>query len=238
MANDLQTTTGAPIVELMRLTTPLISSALADSPYATAGQPRWRPEWALRVFERENVNPAILRAETDRALTPVAVDWLADRLRLLWKSSAMSGSLDATAWLHETTRLLRDLPQSVLAWAIDEAVRKSERGFMPTVGEIRVIAEPMAETLRRNLRRLEAVCSPGKPTEEGPLPKDQRCTPEEAAEIRRACGIKYDDDAATRHADWIPVEQRAAPTREDYLRWGIDPDAPEDPTPTTQEIAA
>ncbi len=234
MATDLQTTEARALVDPTRLTTPLIASALADSPYASAGV-RWQPDWALRVFERENVNVPELRAATAAALAPVKIDWLADRLKLLWKSSSPSGSLDATAWLHETTRLLRDLPQSVLAWSIDEAIRKSERGFMPSVGEIRAIAEPMVYKLRGNLRRLEACCQPMRPEPEKPLSKEERCTPEQAAEVRKACGIKFEDEPMQRGADYIPVEQRRAPTREEYLAMGV---APEDlPTPP-QEMAA
>lgn len=161
-------------------------------------------------------------AAYDQALAPVPTEWLAERLRLLWKSSPVNGSLDATAWVHETGRLLMDIPQDILATAIDEAVKKSERGFMPTIGEIRKIAEPRLRDLRLERWRLEQVVAHEEPKTAEPEP---RCTPEEADRIRREVGIKYPDDGATRPADYIPVEQRTAPDREWYLRHGYDPDA-------------
>jgi len=91
-------------------------------------------------------------------LQPVAVEWLADRLGLMW--NAMGHSRDpgvATAWLHETTRLLSDIPGDIAADAIDEAVKASERGFMPSVGEIRKFADPMVAKRKRALVRLNAV---------------------------------------------------------------------------------
>jgi hypothetical protein len=56
-----------------------------------------------------------------------------------------------------------------------------------------------------------------------PLPTEERCTPEQAAEIIKRAGLKLDPDHRERSADYIPVEQRPAPTAEDYKRWGIDP---------------
>lgn len=112
----------------------------------------------MRDGQLGNVPVCIARLEA--ALQPVAFDWLVDRLGLLW--NAMGHSRDpkvSAAWLHETTRLLSDLPGDIAADAIDEAVKHSERGFMPSVGEIRKIADPMVAKRKRALVRLNAVVS-------------------------------------------------------------------------------
>lgn len=212
MGTELQTGTQSPIAELMRLTTPLVSSALVGEV--------WNPEWGRRVFDREQIDVKPLIVAHDNALRPVVRDWLADRLRLLWKSSTPSSGLDATAWLHETARLLGDIPQDILAVAIDDAVRKSERGFMPSVGEIRAFAEPQLKRRKLHCWRLKQIAAL---EPEPPLPQNERCTPAQAAEIRKAAGIRYDDDGREKSADWIPVEQRTNPTRADYIVWGVDP---------------
>lgn len=209
MANDLQTISSAPIAELTRLMSPLVSSALVGS--------SWQPEWGRRVFDREGVDVPALIAAHKAALRPASPDWLADRLNLLWKSSPVAGSLDATAWLHETTRLLCDIPREILADAIDEAVRKSERGFMPAIGEIRAIAEPRLSRLKLHHGRLKAIAAlePSKT-----LAPEDRCTPEQAKAIRDSIGLKIEEDTPLRAHSGPPT----APTREDYIRWGVDPD--------------
>lgn len=211
MGMELQTVTEGPITALTRLMTRTVSSALVGG--------YWTVERAsLDLGKAEADVPALVAAHA-RALAPAAKEWLADRLWLLWKSSPIKPQVEAKAWLHETGRLLRDLPQDILATAIDEAVMKSERGFMPTVGEVRAIADPRFR--ERNLAkwRLEQVRSyKGREN----LATDRRCTPEEAAVIRKEVGILYDDEPVQRE-NWIPVEQRQAPTREDYIAWGVDP---------------
>lgn len=126
--------------------------ALADNPYANGP---WDVHQAAKKFHPAAL-PRLIAAH-DAALSPVSGDWLQKRLRLLWKSSTPAGSLDATAWLHETGRLLSDLPQDILAEAIDQAVMQSERGFMPSVGQIRAIAEPRLRDRQRAAARLAAI---------------------------------------------------------------------------------
>lgn len=178
----------------------------------------WAPGQARNQLESLHVNLPALHADLNKALAPVSVDWLQMRLRLMWKSCNPGGGLDATAWLHETGRLLSDLPQDILAEAIDAAVRASARGFMPSVGEIRAYAEQRLRERRQQEWRVSEVM---KFSTSAPLAKEDRCTPEEAERIRKAAGIRYDDDGREKPANWIPVEQRTAPIREDYIRWGI-----------------
>lgn len=227
MANDL-TTTETPLVtaEPMRLTSPLVSSALRD--YAG----RWQAHEARRVFDREQVDVPALITDHERALTPVASDWLQRRLRVLWKSSAIGGSLDATAWLHETGRLLSDLPHDIVAWAIDETVKKSERGFLPSVGEIRTFADPKLLERRRFLGRLKLVRDANEPSKPKPLPPEERCTPEQAREIMRQCGIEPEETDASREAYRVRRGPPRAPDRQWYLDNGV---APEDLPPNMRD---
>lgn len=171
------------------MTLPVIS-ALADS----GGE--WSREHAIRVLNREGLEPAALLAQLTEGTKPVATEWLAERLKVLWKSSTPSGSLDAKAWLHETGRLLMDLPGDIVSRAIDEAVMGSLRGFMPTVGEIRAIAVPRFEERKRQAARMRAVVHgdlgrpryPWEPVERE-IAEEDLCTPEEAAEILRTLKV-------------------------------------------------
>lgn len=93
-----------------------------------------------------------------RALDPVDPEWLGDRLSLMWLAMGHSKSSEvATAWLSENTRLLLDLPADILADALDQAIKESDRGFMPPVGAIRKIADPMFDKRRRAAARLRAM---------------------------------------------------------------------------------
>lgn len=148
----------------------------------------WDVGQGLRELRRDgqlgNVPICISRLET--ALQPVPADWLVDRLGLMW--NAMGHSRDAgvaTAWLHETTRLLADLPGDIVADAIDEAIKASDRGFMPSVGEIRKIAEPLVAKRKRALARLNAVVNyQAKKPEEV-----ERPTSQQIADILRQTGF-------------------------------------------------
>jgi hypothetical protein len=210
------------------LTTPLVSSALRD----WGG--RWDPADARRVFDRERVDVPALIADHERAMAPTPSDWLQMRLRLLWKSCAVSGSIDATAWLHETGRLLMDIPLDILAPAIDEAVRKSERGFLPSVGEIRAIAEPLLLDRRRNLGRLKLILG-AEPARKTAMAPEDRCTPEQAREIMRQCGIEPEETDESREAYRVRRGPPRAPDRQWYLDNGV---APEDLPDSMKDQAA
>jgi hypothetical protein len=167
----------------------------------------WHPEWGRRVFDREQIDTTPLIAAHEAALAPPTQDWLAARLTQLWKSTTPSGSLDAKSWLHETGRLLMDIPRDILSFAIDEAMRQSVRGFTPSVGEIRAIADPQLKRRKLHCWRLKKI---DRLKPEPPLSESERCTPEQAEEIRKAAGIKYEDDRAK--PDWIP-------TRDSMPQW-------------------
>lgn len=167
----------------------------------------WTPGLAKRELERAGIDQQQLLAELTDANRPTSRDWLQKRLRLLWKSSTPAGSLDATAWLHETGRLLADLPQDILAAAIDTAVMQSVRGFMPSVGEIRAIAEPHARLRRLQEDRLRAAMEWTPPV---PVPTEPTCTPEEAAAILAEEGIKLAER---------PLQTQ--PTLADYIGLGL-----------------
>lgn len=63
------------------------------------------------------------------------------------------------AWLAETGRLLWDLPHDILAQAIDEAIKRADRGFMPAVGQIRAVADPIIAQRREQSARLDAMAA-------------------------------------------------------------------------------
>lgn len=91
-----------------------------------------------------------LAADATAALAPVEAAPLIDRLTLLGMSMANGRDrAQIDAWLHETVRLLSDLPQGVLFEAIDECVKEPGRVFVPSVGEIR---EKASDRLRRQER--------------------------------------------------------------------------------------
>lgn len=174
MGNELQTVehTG----ELTTLTKPPYVSALHDF------MGRWEPEAARREMVRHRIDVPAMLAQHRQAMAPSPTDWLQKRLRLLWKSMNPGGGLDAAAWLHETGRLLQDIPQDILGEAIDDAIRNG-KGYMPSVGEIRQQANAALVARKTQLLRLEILSRlPDKPVAKS----EPRCTPEEAKAIREA----------------------------------------------------
>jgi hypothetical protein len=157
------------------------------------------------------------------ALQPVNGDWLTDRLSTMQLAcTATSGWSDAraTAWLHETQRLLADLPHDIVASAIDQAVVQSGRGFLPSVGEIRAIADPRFDDRRRVLRRLESVAALPAP---GTAAKPAAITPpteEEREAIKAEFGLTTAPYGALPKLFAGPAR---TPTREDYIALGVDP---------------
>lgn len=137
--------------------------AMADRAFVFDSSPVWSPEHAVTVLEAKGAT-ASLMAEVSRikaSTAPVPRGWLADRLTALWtmfmasRREANSGSV--TIWLAEYIRLLDDLPWDIVGLAIDDAVRTSKHGFLPAVGEIRAIADPLVQDRRHLLERMMAV---------------------------------------------------------------------------------
>jgi hypothetical protein len=146
----------------MQYVPPELRLALADRSFVQDGSRRWSPEHALRVLGDERVGavrPAIEALEA--ALLPVERRWLGDRLTLLWTmfmASRTTSDPDAvTIWMAEYIRLLGDLPHDIAEAAIDGAVRGARHGFIPSVGEVRAIADPLLVERQEQLSRLRLV---------------------------------------------------------------------------------
>lgn len=86
-------------------------------------------------------------------------NWMLKRLTVMatqfsiGRTAQDEGAL--TVWLAECYSQLADLPHDIVAAAIDDAIKTRSHGFMPSVGEIRAIAVPLADTRRLQLDRLE-----------------------------------------------------------------------------------
>lgn len=138
---------------------------MADRQFVMDGSPRWSVDHARVVLESNGglaqVNDAL--ASLERASCPAPRDWLGKRLTVLWTlfmaSRTQSDTSAVTVWLGEHLRLLGDLPHDIVALAIDQAVQSSRHGFIPSIGEIRLIAEPLAEERAGLIRRLRLIAA-------------------------------------------------------------------------------
>lgn len=134
------------------------------------------------------------------ACTPVDANRLIDRLTALGMMMAPSRPrAEAAIWLREMARLLGDLPEDILSDAIDAIVKTCK--FLPTVAEIRELADPVMERRRTVAARCDAMArllASGQPIPDLPrfdwreMVKEPEpvCTPEQAAEIMREFGLK------------------------------------------------
>lgn len=207
----------------------LLTDGQWDHPDAVRGIARLKRDGLVDTI------PALSTAAI-AALAPVSTTALVDRLTLLGLS--MPGGKDGpqmSAWLHETGRLLHDLPEDILFNAIDECVKEPGRIFVPTVGEIREkAAGPLRQRERTaaRLRKMAILIEDGEdippaepemkwswPVKEEVFDESTRCTPEEAAAICAEFGLSSTATAmATRH-----LGPAKAPTRADYIALGVDP---------------
>jgi len=136
---------------------PTIASTLADNRFRSTP---WNAADAMfAIVSTDERRQVVDCARAYRAsLTPCPRDWLKRRLSSMALAHGHEKDPDrAAAWLQETGRLLWDLPHDILAYAIDEAIKQSERGFMPAVGQIRAVADPIVSTRREETCRLEAM---------------------------------------------------------------------------------
>ncbi len=155
-------------------------------------------------------------------MKPAEVSWLAKRLELLWGSMPTSGNMTAKAWLHETGRMLKHLPQDILAHAIDEAARQGS-GFVPGAAAILEIADPLHRKRKLHRARLDEIVN-GKPVLEArpwevrdvSMPDEGVCTPEEAQEIMRENGIPLGQHEERRTRGPLRM-----PSVQDYLDMGV-----------------
>ena len=134
-------------------------SVLEDRCYPTGGEPAWTPEWALDFAHSKGIEDQVSDTLTDLAdaMNAAPYDWLTKRLGVLWTMFMVARDVDdraLTVWMAETASLLADIPHDIAAFAIDEAVRKSPHGFIPSVGEIRRHADPLVCARREHIGRL------------------------------------------------------------------------------------
>lgn len=107
--------------------------------------------------------PGQLRSALDtlaESQRPAPRPWMGQRLTVLWNLFNVTRAADEralTAWMMEAARLLGDLPHDIVATAIDGAVRAARHNFMPSVGEIRAIADPLADERAVQVRRLQVM---------------------------------------------------------------------------------
>lgn len=166
-------------------------------------------------------------ARMSAALAPVDHNRLTDRLTALgMMMSPNRPPAEARIWLNEMVRLLGDLPEDILAEAIDGLVKEVK--FLPTCAEIRQRAEAETSKRRRIAAQLDAMrryMESGQPIpeprrwEEPPPREETPCTPEQAAAIMEELGLKSETRAQLR-AHLGPPRK---PTREDYIAMGVDP---------------
>lgn len=191
MAQEISTTVAPASLDLgldpRKWTTPCVISALRGDPQS------WDAKLAKQQLAEQRIDVPTELRRANAALAPVAPDWLAQRLRVLWKSSTPTNSMSAKEWLHETGRLTKHLPQDIVAHAIDEAATTSR--FTPTAADILAVATQILADRKLQRDRLDLLVNGPKrgpyPWEVDRLPPkvEDVCTPEEAAAIKAAFNI-------------------------------------------------
>lgn len=176
----------------------MLGTRYGSDPYASGKK-------ALARAKHEGLLDAIpaLADRAAAALQPVDSKRLLDRLTLLGMTMLHGKSAEEQrAWLHETVRLLSDLPERIVFDAVDSCVKEPGRVFAPTVGEILAKAGPVLERAERqaaNLRQLANLIAEGveipeyEPDPWGrPLnhPEVKPCSGEEADAILREFGLR------------------------------------------------
>jgi len=199
----------------------------------------------LDLDERRQLGAAC--AAVEATLRPIAPEALRQRLTALGMSMAPNRApAEATMWLHEFSRLLGDIPGDILCDAIDQLQRSLK--FLPTVSEIRAIADKELNKRRRVFARLDAM---GRYMESGkPIPaqkaleadakptvmdrRGERMNEAETAELNTilenlgACtryrpdGSRY--EVSKRTPQLVKHGEPQRPTRADYIAWGVDPE--------------
>lgn len=135
---------------------------MADREFVYDGGPTWTAERALDLAARRGVEQFVAteRLALQAAMRPPSPDWLVDRLTIMWTMFMVARQADPRAlavWMAETGSLLGDLPHDIVAHAIDQAIRKSRHGFIPSVGEIRQFADPLVTEREVHIQRLTAM---------------------------------------------------------------------------------
>lgn len=189
--------------------------ALSDN---TAPGERWDVRLGMREIRTAGMVDALPRLADDvrRALVPVRNGWLLKRLALMW--AAMSFAKEdgaAKAWLTETARLLGDIPEDIVAEAIDASIRQATRGFIPAIGEIRRHADPALAKRKQQFARLESLL---RFKESAPAEVEQ-ITPEQLRDTLDKYGFGNVGKGGKRTAD----RELRKPTAADYRAMGVEP---------------
>lgn len=177
------------------------------------------------------------------AITPVNHNRLTDRLTALgMMMSPNRPPAEASVWLAEMARLLKDLPEDLISAAIDECVKTTR--FLPTCSEIRERCEGESDRRQRIFRQIETMIrylESGQPVPQ-PLPPppsskpaepEQPMTAEQAEEVntilaRLNLSTRYRGDGSRYEAERPEQKRRERgpprmPTRQDYINMGVDP---------------
>lgn len=206
-----------------RLSVPrAIASVLSDNQFSLR---EWTAADAVaRLSEIDRQRLTGLADQAAATLSPADGQWLNDRLSTMYLDMSHDTNPDkATVWLHERMRLLGDIPQDILAPAIDEAIKRSERGFLPSVGAIRAIADPQLDERRQKVARLRKMAdaavnaSAPRVTAEPFVP----CSPEDAASIMQEYGIGRMAAEKVRTIDPTRLRGPKSITVEDYVALGL-----------------
>lgn len=198
-----------------------IASAITDNRFSLR---EWTTAVGLeRLSDDDRLRVPAMADRAEATLAPVDRHWLEKRLSTMYLAMAHDRDPDkATAWLHEFIRLLSDLPQDIVGPAIDEAVKKSERGFLPSIGAIRAIADPMVDERKQKVRRLrmmaDAILAPKIQIEQQPF---ERCSGEDATKIMEEAGINRVDPVAPKTIDAHKLRGPKSITVEDYVQLGL-----------------
>ena len=204
-----------------------------------AGEVRWSARQALVEIERAGFADRVpaLSEQLNLSLQPVSPEWLGDRLSLLWLANGTGGTSEnrAAAWLSETARLLGDLPQDIIAKAIDDAVQSATVAFLPGVGTIRAIAEPLLRRRRVAARRLELVANLmfDSSTASGRRPDASRAGPNDTEDRLPPA----EADETNRLMERLGLRQRYRPDGTGY-QLAMDDDAPDGERPVTAAASA
>lgn len=199
-----------------------IASVLSDNQFSLR---EWTAADAVsRLAEMDRARLAGLATQAAATLQPANPQWLNDRLSTMYLAMSHDTNPDkATAWLHETIRLLADIPLDIVGPAIDEAVKRSERGFLPSVGAIRAIADPQLDERRQKVARLRKMADAAvtatapRVTAEPFVP----CSPEDAASIMQEYGIGRMAAEKVRTIDPTRLRGPKSITVEDYVALGL-----------------
>lgn len=206
----------------------------------------WDSRYALaRLGEEERREVADAATAAERLCAPMNHERLVQRLTALGMVMAPNRPpAEASVWVRETARLLSDIAEDVLCEALDTLQKRMK--FLPTVAEIRELADPVMERRRKDRGRLDAMrryLESGKPV--GKLVQiepqrnimDRRGEEMSEADCEELNGILESLGACTRYrpdGSRYEVSKRAPkivrhdrpqmPTRSDYIAMGVDPE--------------